>query len=165
MGIKKFYRPILGYDGQMVDGGGDAAVESVNGQTGAVVLTAADVGALPDTYTPPAAPVASVNGQTGAVTLTAADVGALPDDTELLTIGTTATTAKAGNYQPTWAQVTGKPTFATVATSGAYSDLSGTPAIPSVDFATVSAIEGDWRGEGVETLGAALTALQAAITP
>lgn len=26
------------------------------------------------------------------------------------TIGTTATTAKAGNYQPTWAQVTGKPT-------------------------------------------------------
>ncbi|ABS12973.1 hypothetical protein I6H96_11335 [Brucella anthropi] len=26
-----------------------------------------------------------------------------------LTIGTTATTAKAGNYQPTWAQVTSKP--------------------------------------------------------
>lgn len=26
------------------------------------------------------------------------------------TIGTTATTAKAGDYQPTWAQVSGKPT-------------------------------------------------------
>lgn len=32
---------------------------------------------------------------------------------------------------------------------------------PEVDFATVSAIEGDWRGEGTETLLDALTALQA----
>lgn len=32
------------------------------------------------------------------------------------TIGTTASTAKAGNYQPTWAQVTGKPTTFTPAT-------------------------------------------------
>jgi len=31
--------------------------------------------------------------------------------TSNLTIGTTATTAKAGNYQPTWSQVTGKPTW------------------------------------------------------
>lgn len=57
-----------------------APVQSVNGETGAVQLSAADVGALPDDYTPPAAPVQSVNGQTGAVTLTAAAVGALPDD-------------------------------------------------------------------------------------
>lgn len=42
------------------------------------------------------------------------------------TIGTTATTAKAGNYVPTWTEVTGKPTFAAVATSGNYSDLTGT---------------------------------------
>lgn len=55
-----------------------APVQSVNGQTGAVTLAAADVGALPDDYTPPAAPVQSVNGETGAVQLTAADVGALP---------------------------------------------------------------------------------------
>lgn len=45
-------------------GGGGGAVQSVNGQTGAVVLDAADVGALPDDYTPP---VTSVNGATGAV--------------------------------------------------------------------------------------------------
>lgn len=32
--------------------------------------------------------------------------------------------------------------------------------IPTVDFATISAIEGDWRGVGVETLGAAILALQ-----
>ncbi len=57
-------------------GGGGGAVDSVNGQTGIVVLTASDVGALPDSYT---APVESVNGKTGAVTLTASDVGALPD--------------------------------------------------------------------------------------
>ena len=55
-----------------------APVQSVNGETGTVQLSAADVGALPDSYTPPAAPVQSVNGETGAVTLTAADVNAMP---------------------------------------------------------------------------------------
>lgn len=56
-------------------GGGSSAVQSVNGKTGAVVLGASDVGALPDTYS---APVSSVNGKTGAVQLTASDVGAKP---------------------------------------------------------------------------------------
>ena len=70
-------------------------VTSVNGQTGAVVLDADDVGALADDYTPPVTSVNgqtgavviptggnvdSVNGQTGTVMLDAADVGALPDD-------------------------------------------------------------------------------------
>ena len=32
---------------------------------------------------------------------------------------------------PTWDTLSGKPTFATVATSGAYSDLSGKPSIPT----------------------------------
>ena len=66
-------------------GGGGGAVNSVNGQTGDVVLTASDVGALPDTtpiptktsdlnndsgfITAAGAPVQSVNGQTGTVTL------------------------------------------------------------------------------------------------
>ena len=70
-------------------------VSSVNGQTGAVVLDAGDVGALPDTTAIPsdtsdltnnagfvdaagaaaAAPVQSVNGQTGAVVLGKSDVG------------------------------------------------------------------------------------------
>lgn len=74
-------------------GGGGGAVESVNGKTGAVVLDAADVGALPDDYTPPvtsvngqtgavtvSVPVQSVNGKTGAVVLDADDVGALSED-------------------------------------------------------------------------------------
>ena len=65
--------------------GGGGAVNSVNGQTGTVVLTAADVGALPDSTPIPTntsdlnndsgfitsaqAPVQSVNGQTGSVSL------------------------------------------------------------------------------------------------
>lgn len=47
-----------------------APVTSVNGQTGAVVLDADDVGALPDSYV---APVTSVNGQNGAVSLSIPD--------------------------------------------------------------------------------------------
>lgn len=60
-------------------GSGDGAVQSVNGKVGTVVLTADDVGALPNTYVPPAPPVTSVNGKVGTVVLTADDVGALPD--------------------------------------------------------------------------------------
>lgn len=39
------------------------SVESVNGQSGVVVLDAADVGALPDDYTPPAPTWGSVTGK------------------------------------------------------------------------------------------------------
>ena len=85
-----------------------APVTSVNSMIGDVVLTAVDVGALPDSTTIPtktsqlqndsgflssavtsfngqtgavtySAPVSSVNSKTGAVTLSASDVGALPD--------------------------------------------------------------------------------------
>lgn len=46
-----------------------------------------------------------------------------------LTIGTTSTTAKAGDYQPTWAQVTGKPTtFAPIIGSGAADAVAGNDA-------------------------------------
>jgi hypothetical protein len=53
---------------------------TVNGKSGTVVLTAADVGALPDNYVPPAAGVTSFNGSSGAIT-----------------------------YAPTWGDVTSKP--------------------------------------------------------
>lgn len=73
------------------------SVSSVNGQTGAVVLDAEDVGALPSSTVIPtktsqltndsgfitSAPVTSVNSKTGAVNLTASDVGALPDSTAI----------------------------------------------------------------------------------
>ena len=79
-------------DGAITTGTGSSgggAVDSVNGQTGTVVLGAKDVGALPDSTVIPTvptnvsaftndagyitasgAPVQSVNGQTGAVTVT-----------------------------------------------------------------------------------------------
>ena len=57
-------------------GSGGGAVQSVNGKVGTVVLTADDVGALPNTYVPPAPPVTSVNTKTGEVVLSASDVGA-----------------------------------------------------------------------------------------
>lgn len=50
--------------------------------------TAEEVGALPVTYTPPAAPVQSVNGKTGKVNLSATDVGALPADTQIPVVPT-----------------------------------------------------------------------------
>ena len=67
-------------------------VDSVNGKTGAVVLSAADIGALPNTTVIPdktsqldndsgfitSAPVTSVNTKIGAVTLSATDVSAIP---------------------------------------------------------------------------------------
>ena len=72
------------------------SVNSVNGKTGDVVLTASDVGALPSSYQAPVTSVNgmtgdvvisgggavdSVNGKTGTVVLTASDVGALPSST------------------------------------------------------------------------------------
>lgn len=36
------------------------------------------------------------------------------------------------NHAPTWSQVSGKPSFATVATSGSYNDLSYKPTIPTI---------------------------------
>ena len=60
-----------------IPGAVPAPVDSVNGKTGVVVLSAADVGALPNSYDPGINyPVTSVNGKTGAVTLTHTDVGA-----------------------------------------------------------------------------------------
>ena len=64
------------------NGGGVAGVSSVNGRTGAVTLTASDVGAVDANYVSqaisriPSQPQTTVNGKTGNVTLTYSDVGA-----------------------------------------------------------------------------------------
>lgn len=77
---------------------GGGAVDSVNGQTGDVVLTAADVGALPDSTEIPtktsdlvndsgfitSVPVDSVNGKTGTVVLNASDVGAMASGAQVV---------------------------------------------------------------------------------
>ena len=86
--------PVTSVNGQTgdvtIEVGGN--VDSVNGKTGAVVLSAADIGALPNTTVIPdktsqldndsgfitSAPVTSVNTKIGAVTLSATDVSAIP---------------------------------------------------------------------------------------
>ena len=52
-------------------------------------------------------------------------------------VGYTEYTAGTAASVP-WSGVTGKPAFAAVATSGAYSDLTGTPTIPTVNDATLT---------------------------
>lgn len=53
----------------------------------------------------------------------------------------------------TWSTLTGKPTFATVATTGAYADLSGTPAAYSLPTATASVLGGVKIGSGISIDG------------
>ena len=59
-------------------------------------------------------------------------------------VGTTATTAKAGNYQPAWADVTGKPsTFAPATHTHAAADVtSGTLADARIPALAISKITG-----------------------
>lgn len=124
----------------------DIPVTSVNSKTGAVVLTAADVGALPDTTSIPTktseiendsgfitaaqAPVQSVDGATGAVT-----TNAVKYTEQTLTDG-----------QKTQARTNigaGTSSF-----SGSYDDLSNKPTIPTkvtdltdaADYATVTSV-------------------------
>ncbi|MDJ0661578.1 MAG: discoidin domain-containing protein [Crocosphaera sp.] len=61
------------------------------------------------------------------------------------TINNTAPDPVTGNVDLTldvgsvdWANITGKPTFSTVATSGNYNDLSNTPSIPVLDWANIT---------------------------
>ena len=49
----------------------------------------------------------------------------------------------------TWSTLTGKPSFATVATTGAYSDLTGTPAAYSLPTASATVLGGIKIGSGL----------------
>lgn len=79
--------------------------------------------------------VESVNGQTGIVALDASDVGALPD-----------------TYVPAWGDVTGKPSFATVATTGVYADLTSKPTLGTVSPLAVVTGTGDTTGTSIPTV-------------
>lgn len=100
-------------------------VESVNGQTGTVVLTASDVGAA----TTAQGAKADTAVQPGDLA-TVATTGSYTDLTN-------APTIPAAQVNSDWNSTSGvseilnKPTLATVATTGAYSDLSGAPTIPA----------------------------------
>lgn len=80
-------------------------------------------------YQPTAANISDAS-EIGRTVLTAADANAVRSaigaGTSNLALGTTASTAKAGNYVPTWAEVTGKPsTFAPTIGSTATTAAAG----------------------------------------
>lgn len=121
----------INYNFSVVESGGEGAVTSTDitdaTAIGRSVLTAADA----------AAARASIGAGTSNLTLGTTASTALAGNTALLTIGTTATTAKAGNYQPTWAQVTGKPTtFAPVAATASVVGGVKTATAPVITITT-----------------------------
>lgn len=133
----------------------DAPVQSVNGKTGTVVLTASDVGALADSVTIPtrvsqltndagyitSAPVQSVNGQTGSVVLTASDVGALSDDT-IIPTKTSELTNDSGYITSAPVQSVNNKTGAVVLNASDVHALPDSTVIPTVPT-NVSAFQND----------------------
>lgn len=117
----------MGEEGQIdvpieITGGGSGAVTSVNGQTGAVVLDASDVGALSDSTVIPTVPT---------------NVSAFNNDAGYLT----SHQSLSGYATETWVTNQGyaeASTLATVATTGSYNDLSDTPTIPTVPVDSVN---------------------------
>lgn len=130
-------------------GGEPGAVSSVNGQTGDVIITPASL----NVYTR-AEVDAAINAETterqkqdsalgGMIAAeTAARERAVATKQDTLVSGTNIKTINgqsvlgAGNIAiqggtSNWDDITGKPEFATVATSGSYNDLSDKPEIPS----------------------------------
>lgn len=96
---------------EFLPAGGGGAVDSVNGQTGTVVLDAAAVGAPPTTRQ-----VTAGTGLTGGGTL-AADRSIALSTASITSLGKADTAVQPGG-------------LAAVATSGAYADLTGKPSIP-----------------------------------
>lgn len=90
----------------------EAPVQSVNGKTGTVVLTASDVGALPDSVTIPS--------RTSQLTNDSGFLSSVPAEYVTETELGTALAPKANTAD-----------LARVATSGEYADLTGKPTIPT----------------------------------
>jgi hypothetical protein len=75
------------------------------------------------------------------------------------TLTLTVTSASVG-----WADVTGKPSFATVATSGSYNDLADTPSPYSLPTATESVLGGVKIGSGISIDGNGVISASSAYT-
>ena len=105
-----------------------------------------------DTYTGSDVPYVTMIGVTKTATPRAFIASGLKGNTstsswvrkELATVDAIPTTMAWGNITgapatatrwPSWSEITSKPSFATVATSGSYNDLSNKPSIPSAETA------------------------------
>lgn len=90
------------------------------------------------------------------------DVSMLTNDVGYITVSSVS-----------WTNLSGAPTFATVSTTGSYSDLTGTPSIPddlsdltdttNLLTAYTPAIPGDWNSPPPSTIGEAIDRLAALV--
>ena len=172
-------------------GGSGGAVDSVNGKTGVVVLTATDVGALPDSTVIPDAQIQSdwnqadntkvdfiknkptipvVNNATLKIQKNGTDIATftansstnttanisvptktsdISNDSGFITNSVSdlanytlstllSAVATSGNYS----DLSGTPNLAAVATSGSYNDLNNKPTIPVVNNPTITITQG-----------------------
>ena len=133
--------------------------------------TWAQVGGKPTTFAPAAHghPFTEITGTATVGQIPTLDISKISglqteldnklDAVDALEIGTTATTAKAGNYQPTWAQVTGKPTtFAPAAHTHAWVDITDKPAIIASGATQAEARTAIGAGTGNSNLAIGTTA-------
>lgn len=111
-------------------GGGGGAVDSVNGKTGEVVLDAEDVGALPDDTTiPDETTVAGWGFTKNTGTYSKPSSGIPKSDLasgvqDSLNLADTALQIETDPTVPSWAKAAQKPSYS-------YSEISGTPTIPT----------------------------------
>ena len=111
-------------------GGGGGAVDSVNGQTGVVVLDAEDVGALPDNTAIPDETTVAGWGFTKNTGTYSKPSGGIPKSDlasgvqDSLDLADTAIQTETDPTVPSWAKAAQKPSYS-------YSEISGTPTIPT----------------------------------
>lgn len=110
-------------------GSGGSGVDSVNGMTGEVVLSAADVGALPNTTTIPSK-TSQLTNDSGYITASGAPVQSVDGETgTVVTNAIKSTQQNLSDAQKAQARINigaGTSSF-----DGNYSSLSGKPTIPS----------------------------------
>jgi hypothetical protein len=98
------------------------------------------------------------------------EISAAPGSTDFVPEGTTnlyhttARAAAAAVDAVTWTTLTGKPTFSAVATSGAYADLTGTPAAYSLPTASATVLGGVKIGSGISIDGDGVISASAGYT-
>lgn len=108
-------------------------VTSVNGKTGAAVLTNTDVGASPILHTHNITDVMGLQEALSDKLSSSANIpySKITGAPERFSGNYNDLTNRPALFNGTWAALTGKPTLSTVATSGSYIDLLNKPSIPT----------------------------------
>ena len=138
---------------------GTGAVDSVNGYTGTVVLTASDVGAASSSHSHTKSDISDLGtiGTAAALDVpvsgNASTSQVVKGDDSRLTDSRTPT-----SHTHTKSDITDFPSLATVATSGSYSDLSNKPTIPAAANNATLTIQQNGTTKGTFTADASTNA-------